>query len=39
MNIINKYVNEAINKVVSKVNTAVSSMDISGEKKNLSLTL
>lgn len=38
MNIINKYVNEAINKVVSKVNTAVSSMDISGEKKNLSLT-
>lgn len=36
MNIINKYVNQAINKVVSKVNTAVSSMDITGEKKNLS---
>lgn len=38
MNIINKYVNEALNKVVSKVNTAVSSMDITGENKNLKLT-
>lgn len=38
MNIINKYINQALNKVVSKVNTAVSSMDISGEKVNLSLT-
>lgn len=38
MNIINKYIDQALNKVVSKVNTAVSSMDISGESKNLSLT-
>ena len=38
MNIINKYINQALNKVVSKVNTAVSSMDISGEQVNLSLT-
>lgn len=38
MNIINKYVNQALNKVVSKVNTAVSSMDITNETKNLSAT-
>lgn len=36
MNIINKYVNQGLNKLVSKVNKAVSSWDISGESKNIS---